>query len=284
MRCHWTPLSPHSPNAQSPPELELGKQTIKLHECSPHGLRVGAGLAQALLPQQCPHQLQAAQQVPGARSQLCPLRLLHLEEAPCQKALPGPGVRQEPGPGDRACSSPPACRPLLRADLGSKQHVVPQVVHQKLLGELDEVITAVPLRGNALLHDALNDGQQLSLVGTGMSPRPPQEPRAEVTVPYLAEVELVEEHQVLLRVQLSIQPIDVGHHARHSLVGKEELREQPGVGALRAGRTSDGADTQRGPTWSHPAVPTHASVFPEQSRTNKLALIPAVWAQIRARL
>lgn len=61
--------------------------------------------------------------------------------------------------------------------------------------------------------------------------------------PYLAEVELVEEHQVLLRVQLSIQPVDLGHHPRHPLVGKEELGEQAGVGALRGDQRGDGGST-----------------------------------------
>lgn len=57
--------------------------------------------------------------------------------------------------------------------------------------------------------------------------------------PYLAEVELVEEHQVLLRILLGVQPVDLGHHPCHPLVGKEELGEQAWVGALREGQGGD---------------------------------------------
>lgn len=61
---------------------------------------------------------------------------------------------------------------------------------------------------------------------------------------YLAEMELVEEHQVLLWVQLSIQPVDLGHHTCHPLIGEEELGEEAGVGALRGGQRGGGRSTQ----------------------------------------
>jgi len=126
--------------------------------------------------------------------------------------------------------------------------VVPQVVHQELLGELDQVVTAVPLRGDALLHDPLQDGQQLSLGRAGTSPAATHGDTGRAgaqAAPYLAEVELVEEHQVLLWVQLGIQPVDLGHHPRHPLIRKEELGEQAGVGALRGEQRGDGGSTPR---------------------------------------
>lgn len=63
--------------------------------------------------------------------------------------------------------------------------------------------------------------------------------------PYLAEVELVEEHQVLLRVELSIQPIDLSHHLCHPLISKKELGEQAGVRALRREQRVRGGSTPR---------------------------------------
>lgn len=73
-------------------------------------------------------------------------------------------------------------------------------------------------------------------------------------MPHLADVELVEEHQVLLRVQLSIQPVDLGHHPRQPLISKEELREQPGVGALQAEDKRWGSHTA-GPQMEPPRCP-----------------------------
>lgn len=73
-------------------------------------------------------------------------------------------------------------------------------------------------------------------------------------MPHLADVELVEEHQVLLRVQLSIQPVDLGHHPCHPLISEEELREQPGVGALQAEDKRWGSHTA-GPQMEPPRCP-----------------------------
>lgn len=49
------------------------------------------------------------------------------------------------------------------AHLCSKQHVVPQVVHQKIFREFDDIVTAMTLLGNALIHDLFYDSEQFSL-------------------------------------------------------------------------------------------------------------------------
>lgn len=108
-------------------------------------------------------------QDPEGHQEPVPVAAHPLPPGPARGGVPHLGWHQlSPSLGEREPRLLPGQHPW--AHLGSKEHVVPQVVHQELLGELDQVVTAVPLRGDALLHDALQHRQQVSLGRAGTSP------------------------------------------------------------------------------------------------------------------